>query len=110
MSVWFVQKSRLCKFNKSYTYFQVEINKDVIVINKDNIEKMNARLNAVEHKLGIQVETRSSVNGYYIREENSLTVDLTSDRLLPAVPSPDYNTVVPPRAALSRPTPPVYPE
>ena len=71
---------------------------------------MNARLNAVEHKLGSQVETRYSVNGYYIREENSLTVDLTGDRLLPAVPSPDYNTVVPPRAALSRPTPPGYPE
>ena len=68
---------------------------------------MNARLNAVENKLGIKVETRSSGNGYDITAEEPLNVDLISDTLLPPVPSPDYDTDVPPAASLPGPTPPI---
>ena len=68
---------------------------------------MNARLNAVENKLGIQVETRSSGNGNDIRAEEPINVVLTSDRLLPPVPSPDHDTDVSPSASLPGPSPPV---
>ena len=67
---------------------------------------MNARLNAVENKLGIQVETRSSLNDHEITVEELLNVDLTSDRLIPSVPSPDYDSVVNPGASLPGPSPP----
>ena len=66
---------------------------------------MNVRLNAVENKLGIQVETRSSGNGYDIRAEEPSNFELTSDRLLSAEAFPDYD--VQPGVSLPGPTPPV---
>ena len=92
--------SCLYKFNNSCTYFTIETN-------KDDIKKMNARMNAIEHKLGIQVETRSSSNGNDIWAEEPINVVLTSDRLLPPVPSPDYDTDVPSAAFIPGPSPPV---
>ena len=68
---------------------------------------MNARLNAVENKLGIQVETRSSGNGYDIRAQEPIDLDLTSDRLLPAEAFPDYDSDAQPGASLPGPTRPV---